>query len=134
MALDDILRDVSVDNAWAHIEHITETIPSRLAGSANSRRMAEYANETFGKAGLSSQMHEFQGLVSIPEPAVVRVLAPNQYEIVANTLGHSAVTNGVEAEVVYVGSGAESDYEGKDVVGKITLSELSYSPARHEKA
>ena len=134
MALDDILREVSVDNAWAHIEHITETIPSRLAGTENSRRMAEYANETFGKAGLSSQMHDFPGLVSIPAPAVVRVLAPNQYEIVANTLGHSASTSGIEAEVVYVGSGAESDYEGKDVVGKITLSELSYSPARHEKA
>ena len=134
MALDDILREVSVDNAWAHIEHITETIPSRLAGTENSRRMAEYANETFGKAGLTSQMHDFQGLVSIPAPAVVRVLAPNQYEIVANTLGHSASTDGVEAEVIYVGSGAESDYEGKDVVGKITLSELSYSPARHEKA
>ncbi|MGH9176048.1 MAG: M28 family peptidase, partial [Vicinamibacterales bacterium] len=27
-----------------------------------------------------------------------------------------------------------SDYAGKDVRGKITLSELSYSPARHEKA
>ncbi len=134
MSLDDILREVSVDNAWDHIEHITEQIPTRLAGSENSRRMAEYAYETFGKAGLSSQMHEFPGLVSFPEPAVVRVLSPNEYEIVANTLGHSASTDGVEAELIYVGSGAESDYEGKDVRGKITLSELSYSPARHEKA
>ena len=134
MPLNDILREVSVDNAWAHIEHITEQIPTRLAGSENSRRMAEYANETFGKAGLSSQMHNFPGLVSFPEPATVRVLVPNQYEIEANTLGHSASTDGVEAEVIYVGSGAESDYDGKDARGKITLSELSYSPARHEKA
>ena len=134
MPLDDILREVSVDNAWEHIRHITEQIPSRLAGSENSRRMAEYAHQTFGQAGLTSQMHEFQGLVSIPEPATVRVFTPNRYEITANTLGHSASTNGVEAELVYVGSGAESDYEGKDVRGKITLSELSYSPARHEKA
>ncbi len=134
MPLDDILRDVSVDNAWEHIRHITEQIPSRLAGSENSRRMAEYAYETFGKAGLSSRMHEFQGLVSFPEPATVRVLSPDQYEITANTLGHSAATDGVQAELVYVGSGAESDYEGKDVRGKVTLSELSYSPARHEKA
>ena len=43
MPLDDILRDVSVDNAWNHIRHITEQIPSRLAGTENSRRMAEYA-------------------------------------------------------------------------------------------
>ncbi len=134
MPLEDILREVSVDKAWDHIRHITEQIPTRLAGSENSRRMAEYAYETFGKAGLSSEMHDFRGLVSFPEPATVRVLAPSAYEIVANTLGHSASTDGVESELIYVGSGAESDYEGKDVRGKITLSELSYSPARHEKA
>lgn len=134
MQLDDILRDVSVDNAWAHIERITEQIPSRLAGSPNSRRMAEYAHDAFTHAGISSQMHEFLGLVSFPEPASVRVLSPEEREIQANTLGHSASTEGIEGEVIYVGSGAESEYEGKDVRGKITLSELSYSPARHEKA
>jgi hypothetical protein len=134
VSFEDILRDVSVDNAWRHIEHITERIPSRLAGSDNSRRMAEYAAEVFTAAGLQSQMDEFLGLVSFPEPATLRVLTPEPREIVANTLGHSATTSGVEGELVYVGSGAEADYEGKDVAGKITLSELSYSPARHEKA
>jgi hypothetical protein len=79
-------------------------------------------------------MHEFPGLVSFPEAARVRVLAPEEREIEANTLGHSASTDGIEGELIYVGSGAESDYEGKDVRGKVTLSELSYSPARHEKA
>jgi len=134
MSLDDILKEVSVDNTWKHIEHITETIPSRLAGSDNSQRMAEYAVETFKKAGLETKTDKFLGLVSFPEPATVRLLTPEQREIVANTLGHSATTEGIEGELVYVGSGAESEYEGKDVRGKITLSELSYSPARHEKA
>ncbi|MGO4835735.1 M28 family peptidase, partial [Rhizobiaceae sp. 2RAB30] len=35
--------------------------------------------------------------------------------------------------MIYVGSGAFSDYEGIDVRGKIILTELSYAPARHEK-
>lgn len=134
MTLEKILNEISVDNAWSHIKHITKNIPSRLAGSENSRRMAEYAYETFQSAGLESRMHEFLGLVSFPEAAQVRLLSPETRDIVANTLGHSAVTDGVEGELIYVGSGAESDYEGKDVRGKITLSELSYSPARHEKA
>ena len=129
-----ILDEVSIDNAWRHIEQITSEIPSRLAGSANSRRMAEYANQAFTRAGLDSRLHEFLGLVSVPGEAALRVQSPHRYEIVANTLGHSASTGGIEGELVYVGSGAESDYEGKDVRGKITLSELSYSPARHEKA
>lgn len=134
VALKDILGELSVEKAWSHIEHITERIPTRLAGSDNSRRMAEYAQETFSDSGLSSSMSEFLGLVSFPEPAQVRVLSPDPRTIEANTLGHSASTDGMEGELVYVGSGAESDYEGKDVRGKITLSELSYSPARHEKA
>ena len=53
----------------------------------------------------------------------------------ANTFGHSLETlpEGLSGELVYVGSGHFADYEGKDVTGKITLSELSYSPGRHEK-
>ncbi len=116
------------------IEEITSEIPSRLAGSENSRRMAEYSRERFTEAGLDSRLHEFQGLVSFPEAGAVRLLAPETRDIEAHTLGHSASTDGIEGVLVYVGSGAESDYEGKDVRGKITLSELSYSPARHEKA
>jgi hypothetical protein len=134
MALEDILADLSVERAWAHLTHITEQIPTRLAGSENARRMAEYAAEQLERNGLTATLHEFSGLVSFPEPAEVRVLAPDPRTIEANTLGHSASTEGIEGEVVYVGSGAESDYAGKDVRGKITLSELSYSPARHEKA
>lgn len=134
MLLDRILREVSVDNAYRHIEHITAQMPSRLAGSANSQRMADYAYQTFQKAGLESRTHKFLGLVSFPEEGLVRVLHPERHEIRANTLGHSATTTGIEGDLVYVGSGAESEYEGKDVRGKITLAELSYSPARHEKA
>jgi hypothetical protein len=134
LSLDRLLDDISADAAYRHIERITTDIPSRLAGSPNSRRMAEYAHEAFRASGLETRMHEFHGLVSFPEPAAVRVLHPEAREIDAHTLGHSASTDGLEGDLVYVGSGAESEYEGKDVRGKITLSELSYSPARHEKA
>ena len=134
MPLEDVLREISADRAWVMIERITDEIPSRLAGSENSRRMAEFSRDRFAEAGLDARLHEFKGLVSFPEAGGVWLLAPEEREIEANTLGHSASTEGIEGELVYVGSGAESDYEGKDVRGKITLSELSYSPARHEKA
>ena len=134
MPLDDILNNLSAERTWTMIEEITGDIPSRLAGSENSHRMAEYSRDRFAEAGLDARLHTFPGLVSFPEAGAVRLLAPEKRDIEANTLGHSASTSGVEGELVYVGSGAESDYEGKDVRGKITLSELSYSPARHEKA
>ena len=134
MPFEDVLRELSADRAWALIEEITSEIPSRLAGSENSRRMAEYSHDRFAEAGLEARLHEFRGLVSFPEAGAVRLLAPEARDIEAHTLGHSASTDGIEGELVYVGSGAESDYAGKDVRGKLTLSELSYSPARHEKA
>jgi len=134
MSLESVLKELSAAKAYEHIQHITANIPSRLAGSSNSQRMAEYAFGTFQRAGLDTRMHKFLGLVSFPEPGLVFVLHPEQREIAANTLGHSAVTDAIEGELVYVASGAESEYAGKDVRGKITLSELSYSPARHEKA
>jgi hypothetical protein len=63
------------------------------------------------------------------------VEAPSEISIQANTLGHSLKTTdeGIRAEIIDVGGGAFSDYAGKDARGKIILTELSYSPARHEK-
>ena len=37
-----ILAALDVENVRANTEHICEKIPSRLAGSENGRRMAEY--------------------------------------------------------------------------------------------
>ena len=41
--------------------------------------------------------------------------------------------DGLSGELMDVASGAFGEYEGRDATGKITLSELSYHPARHEK-
>jgi Peptidase family M28 len=131
----EILAAVSVDNIRAHAEHITTEIPTRLAGSANGKRMAEYSAEALKRAGVEARIHEMPGLVSFPEKAELRVLAPREFAIEANTLGHSVPTlpDGLAGELMDVATGAFGEYEGRDATGKITLSELSYSPARHEK-
>jgi hypothetical protein len=86
-------------------------------------------------SGVAASVEEFPGLVSFPEKAELLVLAPREIAIEANTLGHSVATlpEGLAGELIDVVSGAEKEFEGKDPVGKITLSELSYHPARHEK-
>jgi hypothetical protein len=55
--------------------------------------------------------------------------------IEANTLGHSTQTppEGVSGELLDVYTGAFEEYQGKNPVGAISMSELSYQPARHEK-
>jgi Peptidase family M28 len=131
----EILASVSVDNIRRHVEYITTQIPSRLAGSVNARRMAEYSLQALRDAGVDARIHEIPGLVSYPDKAELRVLAPREIAIEANTLGHSVPTlpDGLSGELLDVASGAFEEYAGRDATGKITLSELSYSPARHEK-
>lgn len=135
MSEQSVVEAVSADAVRAHVEHITTKIPSRLAGSANAKRMAEYSAEAMTKAGASARIFEMPGLVSFPERAEMRVLSPVEISIEANTLGHSVPTlaDGMSGELLDVASGAFHEYEGKNATGKITLSELSYHPARHEK-
>jgi hypothetical protein len=130
-----LLAEVSAANVRRHVEHITTSMPSRLAGSANAKRMAEYSFAELRAAGAEAREHELPGLVSFPDKGELRVLCPRELAIEANTLGHSVPTlaDGISGELMDVGSGAFADYEGRDATGKITLSELSYQPARHEK-
>ncbi len=130
-----LLDKPSSDNVRAHVERITK-IPYRAAGSENGRKMAEYSRDALHGVGVTNaEIHELPAIVSFPEHADFTVRSPAEYSIEANTLGHSTLTpgEGVGGELIYVGSGAFSDYEGIDVRGKIILTELSYAPARHEK-
>ena len=131
----DILHALSVDNVRAHVEHICEHIPSRLAGSENQRRMAEYSLKSLRESGVEACIFNIPGLVSFPEKAEFKVLAPVEMTIEANTLGHSTQTppEGISGELLDVYTGAFDEYRGKNPVGAISMSELSYQPARHEK-
>lgn len=142
MSLDRILADLSTDAVRRHIEHIATEIPSRLAGSRNGRRMAEYSAQALQEAGLAARIESCDGAVSFPADGALTLLLPEGAEnfsattqISATTLGHSTSTppEGIEAELIDTGGGGFADYEGQDAAGRIVLSELSYHPARHEK-
>ena len=131
-----VIDEVDAANVRRHVETIVTEIPHRAAGSENGKRMAEYSAAAMREVGVAdTHVHELPAIVSFPEHADFAVTAPTQISIQANTLGHSTLTmpEGIGGDLVYVGSGAFADYEGKDVRGKIILTELSYSPARHEK-
>lgn len=136
MSKTQVIEEISAKNVRAHVKKIVREIPHRAAGSENGRRMAEYSRNAMLEVGVTDAViHELPAIVSFPEHAEFRVQSPAEIAIQANTLGHSLDTmpEGLSGELVYVGSGTFADYEGKDVRGKIVLTELSYSPARHEK-
>ena len=135
-AKEQLLADLSLELMRQHVEHIALRIPSRAAGSASGRRMADYSCQQLLKAGAqAAQVHEVHALVSFPLHAELRVDAPVQFVIQANTLGHSAATadEGLSGELVYLAAGTRDEFEATDVKGKIVLTELGYAPARHEK-
>lgn len=135
MTKEAVVAAVSAKNVRDDVERIVREIPHRAAGAPNGKRMAEYSRDAMRALGLDATMHELPAVVSFPEHAEFRMSAPTEIAIEANTLGHSLETmpEGLSGELVYVGAGAEKDFDGKDVRGKIILTELSYSPARHEK-
>ncbi|MBV9785864.1 MAG: M28 family peptidase [Acidisphaera sp.] len=135
MSRDQIIAAVSADNVRRHVERITTDIPSRFAGSENAKRMAEYSLQAMREIGADARVHEMPGLVSFTEKGELHVLSPREVAIEANTLGHSVPTlpEGISGELMDVRTGAFEEFEGRDATGKITLSELSYHPARHEK-
>lgn len=129
------MSELSVERVRTDIQKICNEIPTRLAGSAAGKQMAEYSLAGLKAAGADARIHEMPGLVSFPEPGSLEILSPDTRKVDAFTLGHSVPTapSGLEGQLVDCGAGGYKDYEGRDVAGKIVLVELSYHPGRHEK-
>jgi len=130
-----IIQELSGDGAFRHIEKISKEIPFRLAGTEELKRMAEYLRDQMLSYGLKAEVVEFDALVGFTGTAELTVLEPENRVIQCQPFVHIANTTkaGIQGELVFVSSGGIDEYQGRDVRGKITLSELSYSPPRQEK-
>jgi hypothetical protein len=133
-ALRKLLEEISIENIYEHIKNIVN-IGEKLAGSKEELKFVEYVTKVLGSYNIECNVYEFEGYVSRPIFGKLEVIYPEKREIPCVAYAQSASTpaEGVEGEIVYVGAGGLEDYVGKDVKGKITLAELSYSPPRPEK-
>ena len=133
--LRQVLDGASIDTAWDHLEWMSREVPERISGWPAAKRQADYLTNELQIYGFEARQDQFPGLVSYPLPGALTLLEPESRTIEAMTFAHSTSTpeSGLEGELVYVGAGGESDYEGVDVGGKIVLAELSYAPPRPEK-
>lgn len=130
-----IIEELSGETARKHIEKISREIPFRMAGTEELKHMAEYLREQMESYGLAAEVQEFDALVGFTGTAELMIVAPERRAIQCRPFVHIAGTGpaGIQGELVFVGSGAAEEYQGKDIKGKVTLSELSYSPPRQEK-
>jgi len=130
-----IVQDLSADQAFRHIQKISKEIPTRMAGTEECRQMAEYLRDQMVRYGIPAEIQEFDALVGFTGTAELMILEPERRGIQCRPFVHIANTTpgGMEGELIFVGSGGVDDYLDKEVKGKITLAELSYSPPRQEK-
>ncbi|MGQ7793667.1 M28 family peptidase [Faunimonas sp. B44] len=133
--MNEVLQAISPDNVRRYVEHVASHIPSRLAGSENGRRMAEYNALALSQAGVEAAVQETLALVSFPEAGEFEVISPRRETVSCFTCAHSLQTpeDGLTGPLVFAGAGSAEDFERLDVAGKIALCENSYAPARMEK-
>lgn len=135
-------EQISAERGRYKLRHLSEE--PHLAGTENSRKVAEYLRDAFEDYGLKVQMYEYK--VYLPYPLEVRVelVSPTEYvafgreaswewdkdsyetEIVQGYNAYSP-DGDVTAELVYVNQGLPEDYQilsdqGISVNGKICIS------------
>lgn len=132
---DTFLSELSLSRVMDDVVWIVENTPHRLSGTEGAERTAEYLAYRLAEAGIEVNTDRVPGYLSIPGDATVEVVHPVARRVEARPFAHSGSTgpDGVEGELVYLGAGADRDYESVDVRGKVVLVELSYSPPRPEK-
>ena len=128
--LKEMLAALDVKKSVEHIEWLTKNTPDRLSGGGQDRKAAEYICETMASYGLETKLLEFEAYNSHPLHSEVRVVYPQNVRLKSLPCGHikSTPKGGQEFEVVYLGSGGEEDYAGKDVEGKPCCPDITKMP------
>src|SRR5207248_8630206 len=96
----------------------------RHSGTEDERRAAEYVRDRLAAEGIDVTIHTFRSLLSHPHSAKLELLAPERIEVPTATRAFSiSVPEGVEAELVDVGSGTAADFRRVDVKGRFALAD-----------
>ncbi|VEF46378.1 aminopeptidase [Bacillus freudenreichii] len=110
-----IIKKISADNMYNHIAHLSAE--PRVAGTEAEWNAVKYIEAEFSSYGYETEIQPFT-FENYYAPKV-SVSADGQ---TLSSSGFTYTPNGnVTANLVHVGLGAPSDFEGKDVTGKIAL-------------
>lgn len=129
--IDAEARDrVSKDELYKSVDYLC-SLGEKVSGSTEEEKACAYIVEKLKEYGYEPTVHEFDSYLSYPRSAKLTVgEGADAFELpcVGVAFGLSTPTGGFTSEVVFVGSGTEAEYEGKDVRGKIALVSKLPSP------
>ncbi len=136
MSLKSVLQDISLDEVWTHLEWLNDNAPSRISGTPDQERAGEYFVERLSGYGLDAKLDTYTAYRSVPQRGSFQLVSPRVKEFPCEPCGHIVSTpdEGLEVDLMYLGSGCEADYKGKDVRGAAVLTEISAGPSRPKKA
>ncbi|WP_226582249.1 M28 family peptidase [Acuticoccus sediminis] len=126
----------AIAEVMKHVTHMNDATPYRKSGSGQDTRAGQYVVDTMTSFGLDAYLQTFETYDSDLGEAKLEIVSPEHRSMKALACAHIEATpeGGYSSELVDVGPGGLSDYEGKDVRGKIVLAEVSYAPSTPEKA
>ncbi|MGA2625672.1 MAG: M28 family peptidase [Candidatus Bathyarchaeia archaeon] len=116
-----IIEEVSEDKLMSHVHEISKYV--RMSGSEDEAKSLEYVKKTLASYGFKVREYRFDAYIGEPKHTELVVLSPEAKTIngVTAALAPSTPADGVEAEIVYVGAGTESEIGRQDVRGKLVL-------------
>ncbi len=111
-----IVKRIKVENIYNHIAELSKN--PRVAGTQGEKDAVDYIKSQFESYGYETELQPFT-ISSYTEPSL-KELSIDGNELETNTFTYG-VNGEVTSKLVDVGFGAPSDFEGKDVKGKIAL-------------
>ena len=115
-----ILSEIHGRNALRHIEKICE-FGDRFVGTVGDQKTLDYARTHFQGLGLKIEQTSIR-VPTYEERSIRLVLTDTGTELEAvSPYFTEPCQDGVNGELVYVGEGRDSDYEGLNVEGKIVV-------------
>lgn len=129
-----IREEASIDELLRHLQSVASEV--RLSGTPEESRAFDYIQGQLAGWGYQVNRYENDALIGYPLTASLTVLGDTPLALAANGYSFSPSTGseGIIGDVVHVGAGMPADYAGRDVRGKIVLSDGLAMPGKAHAA
>ncbi|MCR3922700.1 MAG: M28 family peptidase [Firmicutes bacterium] len=123
-----VVKRISIDHAWGHLEYLAEEIGPRATGSTQEKAAAQYLANVFESYGYQTTLQEFNLPTNVIVPEV-KVIAPVEYQLFPAPITQTALTlgGGVTGQIVDWGNSLTPP---NDASGKIALMDSATNATR----
>ena len=128
-AMGGLFQKVSAERLMEYTRTIAQW--ERLSGSDDERRAFDYAEETLRGFGFETTRYAPVCLTSLPGAASLEIVGDTkEFHAITHSFSTTTGPEGVTGELVYVGRGSAADYAGKDLRGKIAVTDGLAGPGK----